>query len=87
MPTYESIGYNSPDGSQWGQTSTDLVGMYGATPVVRYVGAGAASTYVLMGQTTDAVTTYFLNSAAAVTSLVLQVSTITTALRNFGLID
>ena len=87
MPTYESIGYNSPDGSQWGQTSTDTLGMYGATPVVRYVGAGAASTYISHGQSTATASTYGLNSAAAVTSLVLQVSTITTALRNIGLID
>ena len=87
MATYERLDYGSPDGSQWGGASTEKLGIYGATPVTRYVGAGAASTYVLLGQTTDAMTTYFLNSAAAVTSLVLQVSTLTVACRNFGLID
>ena len=31
MPTYERLDYGSVDGSQWG-TSTDALGMYGATP-------------------------------------------------------
>lgn len=87
MATYENLDYGSPDGSLWGRTSTKPLGMYGATPVTRYVGVGAASTYVMHGQSTGTASTYGLNSAAAVTSLVLQVSTITVALRNIGLID
>lgn len=87
MATYERLDYGSPDGSQWGGASTDVLGIYGATPVTRYVGAGAASTYISHGQSTASASTYFLDSAAAVTSLVLQVSTLTVALRNFGLID
>lgn len=35
MATYETIGYNSPDGSQWGQNASDKVALYGATPVSR----------------------------------------------------
>lgn len=35
MATFESIGYNSPDGSQWGQNASDKVALYGATPVTR----------------------------------------------------
>ena len=84
---YEQVSYNADDGAQLGRTSTDLVGFWGKTPVARYVGVGAASTYVSHGQSTATASTYGLNSAAAVTSLVLQVSTITTALRNAGLID
>lgn len=87
MATYERLDYGSPDGSQWGGASTEALGMYGATPVTRYVGCGAASTYIVHGQSTGTASTYGLNSAAAVTSLVLQVSTLTTALRNIGLID
>ena len=83
MPEY--LDYGSDDGSVWGRTSTEVIGMYGATPVSRYVGVGAASTYLV----TTAVTTSAagLNSAAAMSSLVLQVSTLTVALRNIGLID
>ena len=87
MPNYENLDYGSPDGSLWGRTSTEALGMYGETPVSRYVGVGAASTYISHGQSTISASTYFLDSEAAVTSLVLQVSTITRALRNFGMID
>ena len=87
MATVEQVGYNSPDGMTMGSASTEKISFYGATPITRYVGVGAASTYIDQGQVSSDVTTYFLNSAAAVTSLVHQVSTITVALRNLGLID
>ena len=86
MPV-EQLSYNSPDGATFGSASTEAISFYGSTVQTRYVGVGAASTYVLRGQTTDAMSTYFLNSAAAVTSLVRQVSTLTVALRRIGLID
>ena len=35
MATYESIGYNSPDGSQWGKSGTEKIGVYGKIPVVQ----------------------------------------------------
>lgn len=87
MATVEQVTYNSPDGATMGSASTEKISFYGATPVTRYVGVGAASTYISHGQSTATASTYGLNSAAAVTSLVLQVSTITVALRNLGLID
>lgn len=87
MATYEILDYGSPDGSQWGNASTDKLGMYGKTPVTRYVGAGAASTYLSYKQSTGTASTWGFDSQAAVTSFILQVSTLTTALRNFGLID
>ena len=83
----ENVTYNSPDGATMGATSTETISFYGATVRSRYVGVGAASTYVVHGQSTDTASSYGLNSAAAVTSLVLQVSTLTVALRNIGLID
>ena len=86
MPV-EQVTYNSPDGATMGASSTELISFYGATVRTRYVGVGAASTYLSHGQSTGTATTYGLDSAAAVTSLVLQVSTLTVALRNIGLID
>ena len=86
MPV-EQVTYNGPDGATMGATSTETISFYGATVRSRYVGVGAASTYLSYGQTTDSATTYGLDSAAAVTSLVLQVSTLTVALRNIGMID
>lgn len=87
MATYEVLDYGSPDGSQWGSASTEKLGMYGATPITRYVGAGAASTYAAYNQSTASASTWGFDTQAAVTSIVLQVSTLTTALRNIGLID
>jgi hypothetical protein len=33
--SYEQVTYNSPDGAQVGKSSTEKVGFFGATPVVR----------------------------------------------------
>ena len=35
MATYERVGYGSPDGSQFGGASTDLIAFYGATPLAK----------------------------------------------------
>jgi hypothetical protein len=32
---YEQVSYNSPDGAQYGRTSTELIAFWGATPVIR----------------------------------------------------
>ena len=82
MPTYERLDYGSPDGSHWGGASTDALGMYGVTPVTQYTAVGAASTYTA---TSVAGTSFGLLTAAQVTSLVLQVSTMNVAGRRLGL--
>ena len=33
--TYETIGYNSPEGMQLGQNASDKLALYGASPVSR----------------------------------------------------
>lgn len=35
MPTYERLDYGSPDGCHMGGASTDKIGFYGATPIVK----------------------------------------------------
>lgn len=85
--SYERLDYGSPDGSQWGGASTDALGMYGVTPVTQYTLVGAASTYQpasCNGGTSGLV--FGFSTAAMVTSLVFQVSTMTRALRGIGLI-
>ena len=85
QPTeYEQLSYNAPDGAQLGRVSTEKIGFLGATPVSRYVGVGAASTYVFTNLTTS---TVGFQTAVDFTSFVLQVSTMTQALRGYGLID
>ena len=80
----EQMTYNAPDGATFGATSTELISFYGATPVTRYVGVGAASTY---GTTNFTTSTHGFQSLVDITSFILQVSTITQALRRTGLID
>jgi len=44
MATYEKLDYGSPDGSQWGGTSTDKLGFYGLTPVAQQnIGLGLST--------------------------------------------
>ena len=87
MPTYEKLDYSSPDGSQWG-SSTDLISVYGAVPVAQssLPTVGAASTYATYNQSTIDSSTFGFGSQAAMTSFIRQVSTITVALRTWGLI-
>lgn len=33
--SYEQVTYNGPDGAQMGKSSTEKIGFYGATPIVR----------------------------------------------------
>ena len=87
MPTYEKLDYSSPDGSQWG-SSTDLIAVYGAVPAAQssLPTVGAASTYATYQQSTGSASTWGFASALQMTSMIRQVSTITVALRTFGLI-
>ena len=86
MASYEYVDYGSDDGAIFGRTSTEKIAFYGATPAARYGDVGAASTYLTLRQSTGAMSTVGLNSEAAMSSLVTQVSTITVALRNLGLV-
>lgn len=88
MATYERLDYGSPDGSQWGGASSDALGFYGATPVSRYADVGAAPTYATSWASSGAATgsTFGFATNAAMTSFILQVSTITAALRRIGVI-
>lgn len=33
--SYENLSYNSPDGSQWGSSSTEKIGFWGKTPAAQ----------------------------------------------------
>lgn len=85
MATYERLDYGSPDGSQWG-ASTDALGMYGAIPTTQYTSVGAASTYATYQQSTASASTWGFSSQLQMTSMILQVSTLTVALKRLGII-
>ena len=79
---YEQAGYNGPDGVQVGRTSTDLVGFYGATPVVRpiTISTNAASTSTASTGGVGWVT------AAEFNNFTIAVSTMQSALKQLGIL-
>ena len=85
QPTeYETLSYGAPDGTIVNASTTSL-GFYGKVPVTQDT-IGVASTYIVHGQSTASASTYGLDSANAVTSLVHSVSTMVVALKNLGLV-
>ena len=86
MPTYERLDYGNDDGSQWGSDALSRLGMYGVTPVAQYTLVGAASTYDVASTSGNTGSTFGFSTLAAFTSMVYQVSTMTRALRNLGII-
>lgn len=85
MATYEQVTYNSDDGALIGNSSTEKIGFYGETPVVQYPDLTAASSYITMRQSTGTASTVGLNSEAAMSSLVVQVSSIIQCLKSIGI--
>ena len=59
---YEQVTYNTSSGAQIHNASTYALGFYGKTPVTRYVGVGAASTYAVTSNTTSTQAITFLGS-------------------------
>ena len=84
---FEQGGYNSPDGLQLARTSTDRIGFYGTTPVIKV----ATSTSDVSTTTTvsagGAVTTWAFLNQADLTNLVNAVSTMQAAMKAYGLIN
>lgn len=82
---YEQMTYNAPDGAQAARTSTDLIAFYGATPIARsdstYPGNAVASTYAT---TTNTTAVFGFATAADVTSLVHNVSSLVQAMKKLG---
>jgi hypothetical protein len=71
---------NSPDGIVIGNASTELVGFFGAAPVVQQTGATTVTTTGMASGTSGIYTTTTLNAA-----FITAVAGIQTALKNLGL--
>lgn len=70
QPTeYEQVSYNSPDGAQFGKTSTDKVGFLGATPISQRASSNQATTNIAVsasfGATQLAVVQEIMNTLIA----------------------
>lgn len=53
---YEQVTYNGPAGAQMGQSATEKISFYGATPVVQASTVASVTTATLTTVTTDAAT-------------------------------
>lgn len=53
MATYESIGYNSPDGAQLGFNASDKFAFYGGTPVSRRAFVASVHNSTAIASSTD----------------------------------
>ncbi len=53
MASYEQIGYNSPDGSIWGKSATEKIGVYGKVPVVQRPYSSAVHATSAISSSTD----------------------------------
>lgn len=53
MASYERIGYGSPDGSQWGGSATEKIGVYGVVPVVQRPYSSAVHATSALATSTD----------------------------------
>lgn len=77
--TYQ-LSDGNPDGTVLGQSATDKVGFFGATPVVQQSNLAAVVTTAI--SSTGA---YAFTTAAQGNDLVARVNSILTQLQNFGL--
>ena len=53
MASYEQIGYNSTDGSIWGTSATEKIGVYGKVPVVQRPYSSAVHATSAISSSTD----------------------------------
>ncbi len=71
MATYKQISDANPDGTRLGQSATDLVGFFGATPIVKPTSANQAA--ITAGATTTACNTLVIELRLALVNLGLIV--------------
>jgi hypothetical protein len=83
MATIKQVSDGGPDGTQIGQTSVDLVGYWGATPVARYATSVPTPSSVVSVSTT-ATTTYGFGTSTQADALIKAVARIHAALSTAG---
>lgn len=75
----EYVGYNSPDGTSMGLSTTEKVSVYGVTPVIQ------ASALTAVTTTASTTTTPYGYTSTQADAIVTAVNAIITALKNFGI--
>lgn len=80
MATYEQVTYNSPDGALVGNSATEKIGFYGATPVVQPVTVAAVAT------TAATSTSPYGFSSTQADAIVSSLNSVIAKLKTLGLI-
>ena len=78
---YEQVTYNSPDGAQIGQSSTEKIAFYGSTPIVQRSGSSQAA----LTLTTALSSGYGFTTATAFNAFTAQLEEIRATLAALGL--
>jgi len=78
------VGDQNPSGTSLGKSSTDLVSVYGETPVVQASAITAVDTTAPVAETSTGAACYGLTSTQ-LTAMITAVNSLITALKNFGI--
>ena len=84
MATYETVTYNSPDGAKVGTTSAELLGFWGATPIVQPSSASQAAVTTEAAQTISG--SNFGYTSAQANGIITLLNRLRTDLVNVGII-
>ena len=86
---FQVVDYGSPDGAQFGKSSTELISFYGATPVSRIALVTAdisTATTVSASTNGDATTTWGWRTSSEFAMYTTAISTMQLAMKRLGLI-
>jgi hypothetical protein len=84
MATYQELAGTQADGTRFGQSSTSLIGFYGATPVAR--GAGVATVATTAPVASSSSSAWCYSSSAQALAIITAVNALITRFNAYGLI-
>lgn len=86
MASYEQVTYNCPDGALIGNTSAELIGFYGATPIAQRQSSAVAAVATTAAINSSISSSCFGFTSAQATAIVALVNELRAAAVALGLI-
>lgn len=81
----EFLSDRGSDGTSLGNAATDLVSVYGETPVVQADNISAAGTTVSVSTAVGAVTSWGYSGSTQANAIISNLNSLNTAIQNFGI--